>query len=99
MAGGKEAKQMVGSSVESEEAAQLEIGVGQLDRLEEEENTSEAASNYEVDMSEEEDFDEDDEGILEHAINAGLLNDDDREMFRESIERIERTPSSRFVVE
>ena len=50
-------------------------------------------------MSEEEEFDEDDEGILEHAINAGLLNDDDREMFRESIARIERTPSSRFVVE
>ena len=37
MAGGKEAKQMVGSSVESEEAAQLEIGVSQLDRLEKKE--------------------------------------------------------------
>ena len=80
-------------------AAQPEIGVGKLDRLEEEKKTPEAASNDEVDMSEEEEFDEDDEGILEHAINAGLLNDDDREMFRESIARIERTPSSRFVVE
>ena len=68
-------KQPVEYSIENETAVQPEIGVGQLDRLEEEENTSEAASNYEVDMSEEEDFDEDDEGILEHAINAGLLNE------------------------
>jgi hypothetical protein len=97
--GGKESKQSVEYSVENEAAAQPEIGVGKLDRLEEEKKTPEAASNDEVDMSEEEEFDEDDEGILEHAINAGLLNDDDREMFRESIARIERTPSSRFVVE
>ena len=68
--------------------------------MEEEEKIPEDASNDEGDVSEEEDFDEDDESILEHAINAGLLNDDDREMFRESIERIQRTtPSSRFVVE
>ena len=96
--GNREPKQSVQHSVENEAAAQPEIGVGQLDRLEEEENTPEDATDDEGDVLDE-DFDEDDEGILEHAINAGLLNDDDREMFRESIARIERTPSSRFVVE
>jgi hypothetical protein len=68
--------------------------------VEEEEKTPEDASNDEGDVSEEEDFNKDDEGILEHAINGVLLNDDDSEMFRESIKRIQRTtPSSRFVVE
>jgi hypothetical protein len=66
--------------------------------LEEEENTPEDATDDEGDVLDE-DFDEDDEGILEHAINAGLLNDDDHEMFRESIARIERMSTSRFVVE
>ena len=91
-------KQSVEYPVESEAAAQPEIGVGQLDRLDEEEKTPEDASNDEGDVSDE-DFDGGDEGILEHAINAGLLNDDDRKIFRESIARIEGTPGSRFVVE
>ena len=67
--------------------------------MEEEEKTPEDASNDEGDVSEEEDFDENDEGILEHAINAGLLNDDDRKIFRRSIARIQSTRSSRFVVD
>jgi len=124
LADGKEAKQTVEYSVESKEAAQLETGVGQLDKLEEEEKTPEAAINEEenvetgvgqLDKLEEEEktpeaalndemnvtdeaLDESDEGLLEHAINAGLLNDYDREVFRDSIARIERRPS-RFVVE
>ena len=67
--------------------------------MEEEEKIPEDASNDEGDVSEEEDFDENDEGILEHAINAGLLNDDDRKIFRRSIARIQSTRSSRFVVD
>ena len=98
--GGRESKQAVEYSVENETAVQPEIGVGKLDKLEEEEKTPEdAASNDDGDVSEEEDFDENDEGILEHAINAGLLNDDDRKIFRRSIARIQSTRSSRFVVE
>jgi hypothetical protein len=91
--GGRESKQAVEYSVENEAAVQPEIDVGKLDNLEEEEKTPEdVASNDEGNVSEEEDFDENDEGILEHAINAGLLNDDDRKKFRESIARIEGTP-------
>ena len=98
LAEGRETKQPVEYSVESETAAQLEIGVGQLDRpLEEKENTPEAASSGEEDESDD-DFDENDEGLLEHAINADLLNDDDRKNFRVSIARIQGT-SSRFTVE
>ena len=67
--------------------------------MEEKEKTPEDTSNDKGDVSDEY-FDKDDEGILEHAINAGLLNDNDRQMFRESIERVQRTPiSSRVVVE
>ena len=72
--GNREPKQSVQHSVENEAAAQPEIGVGQLDRLEEEENTPEDATDDEGDVLDE-DFDEDNEGILEHAINAGLLNE------------------------
>jgi hypothetical protein len=125
LAGGKEAKQAVEYSIGSKEAAQLETGVGQLDKLEEEEEkppeaalneegnvetgvgqldkleeegkTPEAALNEEGDVSDE-GLDESDEGLLEHAINAGLLNDYDRKIFRKSIARIERRPS-RFGVE
>ena len=98
LAEGRETKQPIEYSVESETAAQLEIGVGQLDRpLEEKENTPEAASSGEEDESDD-DFDENDEGLLEHAINADLLNDDDRKIFRVSIARIQGT-SSRFTVE
>ena len=100
LAAGKVAKQPVERSIKSEEAPQREIGVVKLDRLEkEEENTPEAAAalNGEGDISDEA-LDESDEGLLEHAINAGLLNDYDREVFRDSIARIERRPS-RFVVE
>ena len=89
-------KQSVEYSIENETAVQPEIGVGQLDKLEEEEKTPEIASNDEEDVSEDVDFDEDAEDILEHAINAGLLSDDDREIFRRSIARIQ---SSRCVVE
>ena len=32
---------------------------------------------------------ESDDCLLEHAMNAGLLNDDDREVFRQSMARIE----------
>ena len=93
LAGGTEAKQMVEYSAEIEEAAQLEIGVGRLERLEEEGNTPEAEGNLS-----DEALDESDEGLLEHAINAGLLNEDDRELFRESIAKIHGR-TSRFVVE
>ena len=95
--GNREPKQSVQHSVENEAAAQPEIGVGQLDRLEEEDKTPEAASDGEGDESDE-DYDENDEGLLEHAINADILNDDDREIFRVSIARIQST-SSGFVVE
>jgi hypothetical protein len=95
LAGGREAKQSVEYLVEREAAAQSEIGVGQLDKLEEEEKTPEAASNDERDVSEHEDFDKNDEGVLQHAINAGLINDDDRKNFSERIERIQSESSSR----
>ena len=36
-----------------------------------------------------EDFDENNEGFLEYAINAGLLNDDDRKIFHTSIARFQ----------
>ena len=88
--GGGETKPPVEYSVESEAAAQQEIGVGQLDRLEEEDKTPEAASDGEGDESDE-DYDENDDGLLEHAINADILNDDDREIFRVSIARIQST--------
>ena len=95
LAGGREAKQSVEYLVEREAAAQSEIGIGQLESLEEEEEeeekTPEAASDDERDVLEEEGFDKNDEGVLQHAINAGLLNDDDSKIFRESIERIQRT--------
>ena len=98
LAGGEEAKQPVEYSVESEEASQLKIDdVGQVDRLEAEEKTPEGALNGEGGVSDEA-LDESNEGLLEHAMNAGLLNDDDRELFRGSIARIQRR-TSRFVVE
>ena len=87
---------MVEYSIGSKEAAQLETGVGQLEKLEEEEEKT-PEGNDEVNVSDEA-LDESDEGLLEHAINAGLLNDYDREAFRDSIARIEKRPS-RFVVE
>ena len=79
-------------SIRSKTRQLPEIGVGQLDKLEEEEKTPEDAANDEGDVSEEEDFDESDDGMLEHVINDDLLNDDDRRIFRKSIARIQRTP-------
>ena len=96
---GKEDKQPAECSVNSEEAAQLESSVGQLHRFEEEEKPPEVASNGEGDVSDE-DLGEIDEGLLEHAMNTGIFNDDDREHFQASIERIQTTRSTRsFVVE
>ena len=81
-------------SVKSKEASQLDIGVGQLDRSEKEESkTPEAVINGEGDVSEEA-LNESDEGLLEHAMNSGLLNDDDRIHFRKSIAIIQRRSSS-----
>ena len=99
--GGGESKQSVEHSIENEATAQLEeIGVDQLDKLEEpEEKTPKDVANNEGDVLEDEDFDEDDEGLLEHAINASLLNDDNREIFHANIARIEGTPSTRVIVE
>ena len=97
LAAGEEAKQPVECSINSEEAAQLDIGIGQLDRLEEEEKTPEAALDGEGNISDD-DLDDLDEGLLEHAVNSGLVNDDDCELFRASLARIQRRPS-RFVVE
>ena len=88
---GKEDKQPAECSVNSEEAAQLESSVGQLDRFEEEEKPPEVASNGEGDVSDE-NLGEIDEGLLEHAMYSDLLNDDDRELFPANIARIQRTP-------
>jgi hypothetical protein len=74
--------------VKREEAAQLGIGVGHLDRLEEEEKTPEYALNGKGDVSDEA-LDTSNDGLLEHAMSSGLLNEDDLEMFRRSIERIQ----------
>jgi hypothetical protein len=104
---GKEAKQPVEVPVTGEEVAQLEIGVGQIERREEEkveeeekeEHTTEASVSGEG-IESDEDLGEIDEGLLEHAMNTGIFNDDDREHFQASIERIQTTRSTRsFVVE
>ena len=97
LAGEEEAKQPTECSVNSEEAPQLESGVGQLDRFEEEEKPPEVASNGEGDVSDE-DLGEIDEGLLEHAMYSDLLNDDDRELFLARIARIQRRTSS-FVMQ
>ena len=114
-----ETKRPFESSFNREKAAQLEIGVVQVERIGEEEKTPEAALNGEDNVLDEanlngegnvsdedalnggenvsdEVLDESDEGLLEHAMNSGLLNDDDRERFHKSVERIQRRPS-RFV--
>jgi len=93
-AGGKEAEQPLESPVTGEEA----VSVGRIERVEEEkveEHTSEAAVNDEGNESDEASG-ETDEGLLEHAMNTGILTDDDRKLFRASIGRIERR---RLVVE
>ena len=89
LTGDKEAKHTVKRSVKYKKAGQAEISVRQIDRLEEEEEqTPEADLNVEGGVSDEV-LDESDDCLLEHAMNAGLLNDDDREVFRQSIARIE----------
>ena len=90
---GKEAKQPVELSVNNEEAPQLEIGADHLDRLEEEKKTLEATLDGEVNISNEA-LGEIDEGLLEHAMNSGLLNDDDLELFQSGIARIQRRTSA-----
>ena len=80
MEGDFETKQPVEGSVNSEEGDQLKISVGQLESLEEEENTLEAALNDDGHVKDDAAWGENDEGRLEHAMNAGLLNDDDRSM-------------------
>ena len=63
--GGRESKQTVEHSVENEAAAQLEeIGVGQLDKLEEEEKTPEDTTNDGGDVPEEDDINENDKSLL-----------------------------------
>ena len=105
---GKEAKQPVEVPVTGEEVAQLEIGIGQIERREEgkveeeekEEHTTTEASVSSEGIESDEDLGEIDEGLLEHAMNTGIFNDDDREHFQASIERIQTTRSTRsFVVE
>ena len=90
---GKEAKQPVELSVNNEEAPQLEIGADHLDRLEEEKKTLETTLDGEVNISNEA-LGEIDEGLLEHAMNFGLLNDDDLELFQSGIARIQRRTSA-----
>ena len=64
--------------IKSKETSQLEISVGQLHRFEEDESKApEAVINVEGNASDE-NLDESDEGLLEHAMNSGLSNDDDR---------------------
>ena len=53
-----------------------------------EQQTPEADLNGEGEVLDEV-SDESDDCLLEHAMNAGLLNDDDREVYRQSIARIE----------
>ena len=93
LAAGKEAKQPVELSVNNEEAPQLEIGADHLDRLEEEKKTLETTLDGEVNISNEA-LGEIDEGLLEHAMNFGLLNDDDLELFQSGIARIQRRTSA-----
>ena len=64
---------------------------------EEEEKTTETALNGDGNVSDEV-LNESNEGLLEHAMNDSLLNDDDCERFHESITRIQRR-SSKFVEE
>ena len=100
-AGGKEAKQPPEIPVTGEEADQLEIGVGKIERVqeekveEEEKHTLEATVNVAGNESDEASG-ETYEGLLEHAMNTSILTDDDRELFRASIERIE---NRRLIVE
>ena len=56
--------------------------------MEEEGKTLEDALDVEGNESGES-LDEVEDGLLEHAMNSGLLNDDDREHFRTSIARIQ----------
>jgi hypothetical protein len=95
LAVGKEVNQPVEHSVKSEVAAQLEIGVGQIDRLDDEENTPEHVLHSDGSVSDTAPVDTCNDGLLEHAMSCGLLNDDDREIFRGTIERIQ---SSRLVL-
>ena len=94
----KDAKQRVEPSVASEEAVQVEIGVGQLDNLGDEKDTPDAAALDGEANTSGEALDKIDDSLLEHAMNSGLLNDDDRELFRAGIEKIQRRNST-FVVE
>ena len=85
---GKKAKQPVESSVNNEEAVQLEIGADHLVRLEEEDKAPEATLNVEWNESDEA-LGKTDEGLLEHSMTSSLLNHDDLELFQSVIERIE----------
>ena len=84
LAGDREAEQTV------EEAAQLGIGGSRLGSVEEEEKAPEGALDGEGDVSDA-GLDKRNQGLLEHAMNSGLLNDDDLQLFRRSIERIQST--------
>ena len=95
--GGKEAKQTSEFPVANVEVAQLEIDVGQIERVvEEEQETPEGdESDESLDKRDESDesLDEIDERLLQHAMNSDLLNDDDRRHFRGSITIIQRRAS------
>ena len=85
---------MVELSLKSKEACLVDISVSQLFRLEEDgSKIPEAIMNAAGDVSDEA-LDESDESLLEHAMNSGLLNDDDRVHYRQSIARIQRRSSS-----
>jgi hypothetical protein len=88
LACGKAAKHAADCSGKREEADQAEMSVRQIDRLELEEQAPEANLNGEGEVLDEV-LDESDDCLLEHAMNAGLLNDDDCEVFRQNIARIE----------
>ena len=94
---GKEAKKSGEFSVANEKVAQLEIDVGQIERVvEEEQKTPEGdESDESLDEGDESDesLDEIDERLLQHAMNSDLLNDDDRRHFRGSITIIQRRAS------
>ena len=99
LAGEIDCKQTVERSVDCKEAVQVEIGVGQIESLEDEKDTPDAAALDSEENVSDEALDEIDDSLLEHAMNSGLLNDDDRELFRASIEKIQRRTSSSVFVE
>ena len=99
LAGEIEAKQIAERLGDCKEAVQVEIGVGQLESLKGEKDTPDAAGFDSEENVSDEALDEIDDSLLEHAMNSGLLNDDDRELFRASIEKMQRRTSSSVFVE